>query len=126
MKIKLHYAKLDLGGQDIPVYTFTDWEVMADWVESTLSESNEQRVKVFLVSYEETNRDHVFVSEYPCAITEFTARFGENYPDNIFIQEYESYEAAYGVALDMKSGVSSLTYDPDKDVNSVKTYSAPQ
>jgi endonuclease/exonuclease/phosphatase (EEP) superfamily protein YafD len=119
MPIEVHYATLDLGENDILVEKFTlnenntTFDDVIEWIDWTLEKSNNQSKKVFLVSFEESGIDHVFVSEFNESITEFVGVMGEQYPNRIHIQEYPSYESAYQVALMMKE-ISPLCYDKTK------------
>lgn len=111
MNYKVHYAAKKLNG-DIPVYSFsTLTEVLA----FTLTELNNSEDTVFLLSI----NDLTLVSEYagliagsidstikaysPTIIKNGISELDEEYDNefDIFIQEYNSYEDAYKVALEM-------------------------
>jgi hypothetical protein len=103
MKYKLHYAKLKLEG-DIPCLEFTSKEDVRSFITSIVYPLKMINEKVYLIAIQ----DEIFVTEDVLLIEEL---FNEDlYSANpfcggkkdIFIQEYNSYEAAYKVALEMK------------------------
>ena len=98
MKYKLHYANLELDS-DIPCYKFNLKEELQGFI---LAES--ELDSVYLVSI----FNEVFVTSNMLPLLWFIDKFTtteevqHNKEIEIFIQEYESFEEAYIVALDMQ------------------------
>lgn len=121
MTYKVHYAPLELNGQDIKCFTF---ETLVETSAFILTETEIDTEVVFLICIDEI----LFVSEYISQIVKFTQDWVKeltpavkkldiweidelnNMEINIFLQEYSSYEEAYKVALDMKE-TSPLCYE---------------
>ena len=109
MSYKLHYAKLDLQG-DIPCLEFPSIEEVRSFITSIVYPLKMVNKKVYVVAIQ----DEVIVTENGLLVEElFDGNLNSAYPfyevEDIFIQEYSSYEEAYKVALDMKE-VSPLCY----------------
>jgi len=109
MEYKIYYAKLNLTS-DIGFFLFQTKESVVEWVmDIALSDPN----RVFLVAIQE----EVFITDNAALVVElFENTLNAAYPyfegDEIFIQEYNSFEEAYKVALDMKE-TSPLCYAKD-------------
>ena len=108
---KLHYAKLDLQG-DISCYELNGIEEVRNFVSGIVGQHPTGKADnmVYLIAIQ----DNVFVTENCQLVQElFDGNLNSAYPffegEDIFIQEYPSYEEAYKVALDMKE-VSPLCY----------------
>ena len=102
MSYKLHYAKLDLQG-DIPCLEFPSIEEVRSFITSIVYPLKMVNKKVYVVAIQ----DEVIVTENGLLVEElFDGNLNSAYPfyegEDIFIQEYSSYEEAYKVALDMK------------------------
>jgi len=109
MVYKIHYAKLDLQG-DIPCLEFTSIEEVRSFITSIVYPLKMVNEKVYVIAIQ----DEVIVTENGLLVEElFDGNLNSAYPfyegEDIFIQEYPSYEEAYKVALDMKE-VSPLCY----------------
>ncbi len=110
MTHKLHYAKVDLQG-DIPCHFLKGIQEVRDFVSEILDKSQEAKQDVvYLVSVQ----DDIFVTENEALVLElFDGNLNAAYPffegEDIFIQEYTSFEEAYQVALSMKE-TSKLCY----------------
>jgi hypothetical protein len=121
-KIKLHYAKIDLGEQDIPVIEFENVKSLTMWAATKFAPIIPLETKseiVYLVTFEDKwrNMDHVFVTEYGGCISNFIHSFSQFAEiSDIHIQEYESYEEAYKVALMMKE-ISPMCYTKTPNLN---------
>ena len=119
-KYKLHYASLsdDYTKEDIPSYKFTSVMDMSKWL-MDLAVTNESTPRVYLMSFYDiqNEKDLIFVTEYYDTIIDIIKNthysFDVAFSDEIHIQEYESYEAAYKVALSMKEDVTDLCYNKD-------------
>ena len=121
MKYKLHYAKLDLQG-DIPCLEFTSIEEVRSFITSIIYPLKMVNEKVYVIAIQ----DEVIVTENGLLIEElFDGNLNSAYPffesEDIFIQEYPSYEEAYKVALDMKE-VSPLCYSSYPAHNVLQLY----
>ena len=97
--ISIHYAKVDLV-EDIPCYEF-ETEINAfEWVLDILH--GQKNNVVYLVSI----NDEVVVTDDNLIVAQiFSGGVSSVYPytgNDIFIQEYKSFETAYRVALAMK------------------------
>lgn len=116
MKVNLHYAKLDLQDDDIPCYEFTSIEEVRSFITSIVYPLKMVNEKVYVIAIQ----DEVIVTENGLLIEElFNGNLNSAYPffenEDIFIQEYPSYEDAYKVALDMKE-TSSLCYNNNNKI----------
>lgn len=105
---KLHYANLDLKGEDIPVYGFEKISHLIDFVDKKYFEkSAEEKMKVvYLLSKDENvfvTESNIFLQTSLLTIKDIATT------GNFHIQEYESFEDAYEVALMMKED-SPLCY----------------
>jgi hypothetical protein len=117
---KLHYADKDLAS-DIPCFEFTTYDDLRHFM-LEIFERTEQCV--FLLTYNlkekpEEDNNEIIISENAKYIYNFF-KFGIISDidlvldvDVFFLQEYESYEDAYAVALDMKES-SPLCYNKKK------------
>ncbi len=108
---KVHYAKLNLQG-DIPCYEFQGIEDLRTFVNGIIDQHSGFKAEnmVYLIAIQ----DDVFVTENLQLVQElFDGNLNSAYPfyegEDIFIQEYQSYQEAYKVALDMKED-SPLCY----------------
>ena len=119
---KVNYASIDLKG-DIPTFSFNGWKERLSFLTDKIIGSKN---KVFLLSinYNSDNDiDDVYVFNiWNCV------RFLEEkkYNSNHFafhLQEYDSYEEAYKVALDMKEE-NELCYskDEEKPIDSITNF----
>ena len=109
--ITLHYAMLGTS-----IILETKYEAIIPLAYGVLEKiSTSNRAKVFLLSfYDEFNKkDLTFVSEHSDFIVDILRNthlsFDASFATDIFVQEYESYEEAYTVALSMKES-SPLCY----------------
>ena len=109
-KLILHFAQ---GEGDIPSFEFEDLKELLGFC---LAEAGYE--KVYLVSV----FDEVFVSCHLASSLYFVEWTIKNYMPiiredikkfDIFYQEYESYQEAYKVALDMQE-IKELCYEPKK------------
>jgi hypothetical protein len=110
MKYKLHYAKINSQG-DIPCLEFQTIDEVRSFIASIVYPLQIVNEKVYLVSIQ----DEVIITENGLLIEElFDVNLNSAYPffegEDIFIQEYYSYEEAYKVALAMKED-SELCYE---------------
>lgn len=108
---KVHYAKLNLQG-DIPCYEFQGIEDLRTFVNGIIDQHSGFKAEnmVYLIAIQ----DDVFVTENLQLVQElFDGNLNSAYPfyegEDVFIHEYQSYEEAYKVALDMKED-SPLCY----------------
>ena len=103
-KFKLHYAPIDLKG-DIESYEFESYEELAGYA---MADANYDLV--YLISI----FDYVFVSEDIGAVLSFYGTFKnrklQSKKIDVYFQEYESYEEAYKVSLDIME-ISKLCYN---------------
>jgi hypothetical protein len=111
MKIKLHYAKLDLQG-DIPCYEFKGIAEIRNFISEIVGQHPTGKAEnmVYLI----TIQDDVFVTQNCQLIEElFVGNLNSVYPfyedEDISIHEYASYEEAYKVALNIQE-VTGLAY----------------
>jgi len=94
---KLHYASLDLQG-DIPCFEFKKHSQMVDFIDEKCIGRNGQCVWL-LAKNKETD---IFISDSHLSIQNFLERLMTwQTMGDYFLQEYESFEEAYQVALDM-------------------------
>lgn len=101
---KIHYAKLNSDG-DIPCFEFNRIEEIRNFVAAILAQNPTDKAEklVYLIAIQ----DEIFVSQNCELIQElFDGNLNVAYPffenEDIFIQEYPSYEDAYMVALYMR------------------------
>lgn len=112
---ELHYAKLELEG-DIPQYKCRTKAEVRRIAKELMNDRKDifdetrklwfTQICVFLVSI----NDEVFVTERKSLVIDLIEMYIKKV---IHIQEYESFEDAYDVALDMKEGSTSLCYKPE-------------
>lgn len=111
MNYKLHYAKLDLGEQDIPCIEFSTNKKRMQYVSDIIYAKSEQ--VVFLLAFEDEIDDSIYIGDNVMTF-EFLWFMPEDeiesFAKNAYLQEYASYEEAYKVALDMKE-ISPLCYN---------------
>jgi hypothetical protein len=102
--VKLHYAELELRG-DIKKIKFDNVYKLCGELSNELSNTKD---KVYLLSI----NDNIHVSEHFMLIIHLIITLSEWDDQDIFLQEYNSYESAYKVALDMME-VSHLCYEEE-------------
>jgi hypothetical protein len=103
MNYKLHYAPIDLGQEDIPCYEFATSKERVKFIEDIIYKKSEE--VVFVLCFEDYIQDCVYVGDSVMTFEPLWRISDEDissYPENAYLQEYESYEEAYKVALDMK------------------------
>jgi len=114
--IELHYAKIDFTGDDIPVIMFDSSMHLCEWIFSKSKESK----YVFLGGIESEKMDEVIITsdlqQYIFILDKLINDYCQGLDVKIFHQEYESFEEAYKVALDMKEP-DELCYSPKNDDN---------
>lgn len=103
MRIKLHYAELNNQG-DIPCLKF---ETLEDLKMHIFGYDDKNVVYLFSFDGEETPMDsEVFITHSSYFLYDFLKHFQDElnlyYISDFFLQEYQSYEEAYRVALMMK------------------------
>lgn len=116
MNYKLHYAPLDLNGEDIQELSFDSKVDMALFIKSIVLPAKLHADRVYLCAFPE---DEIIVSEnefFVLSLFEkdsfyldrlYTGIEKENgeiidFPNEYFLQEYLTYEEAYKSALEMK------------------------
>jgi hypothetical protein len=95
---ELHYAKLNLKG-NIPVYKFESFNDLSNYVLKILSSNQDKRVYVIAKDFE--TRCPIItddIDDVYFVLNKFPS-FG--FKSATFIQEYNSFEEAYKVALTM-------------------------
>lgn len=108
--ITLHYSRLGTS-----IILEKKFDAIMPLAYDVLEKASTGRPKVFLLSfYDKINKkDLTFVSEYADFIVDILRNthfsFDASFAKDIFVQEYESYEEAYSVALNMAE-VSPLCY----------------
>ena len=108
--LELHYAKKDLENEDILKIDLKNLNELQDMIDHLCC--GKSSGIVYLLATEDEN-NFVFVTESHLEIQELILshkRF--NTVKQFFLQEYDSYENAYKVALMMKE-VSPLCYEPE-------------
>lgn len=109
MKLKLYYAELELGEEDIEELEFNSAKKRTGFIADKVI--GRTTPAVFLMAIEKTpTHSDIYVFEDWNAIS-FINKQDDRWPV-MHLQEYESYEDAYAVALDMKEE-SPLCYPPD-------------
>jgi hypothetical protein len=108
-KFKLHYAELELQ-DDIPCFEFDSKYKMLDYISNIYKNNHFTTLnKVCLVAI----WDDLIVVDSVSRIIEFVNNGVDNHLSlelqEVFLQEYDSYEEAYKVALNMKED-SPLCY----------------
>ena len=117
MNYKLHYAPLDLNGQDIQELSFDSAKEISLFISSIILPAKLHSDRVYVCTFPQ---DEIIVSENPffiLSLFENNSFYLHNYatsivdnngeisialPNEYFLQEYETYEEAYKVALDMR------------------------
>jgi hypothetical protein len=108
MRYELHFASKELEFEDIPCIEFDNYDQLIGFIFSDTDEHG----TVWLISIHE----EVYVSEYITSVIDFINTWSNRFKNHqcdimtIFLQEYNSFESAYQVALDMKED-SPLCYD---------------
>ena len=113
-KIELHYAKKDLGNDDISKISLKSLNELQDMVDHLCCGKSNGIVYLFAT---EDESNFVFVTESHLEIQDLILshkRF--SHVKVFFLQEYDSYESAYEVALMIKE-VSPLCYAPENTIN---------
>lgn len=112
MSYKIHYGRLPLMSEIecLEFKSISDVRIFVNNIATNIP-------KVYLIGIQ----DEVFVTENIALVIElFDGDFSSAYPfyegEDIFIQEYESYEDAYAVALNMKE-TSPLCYEQENRSN---------
>lgn len=113
----LHSAKLDLKNKNIPKYKFDTWEDFAGWI---LADSTPDIV--YLVNI----IDEVYVSDSIAYCIYFIEMFKNKFDNSIkemevFLQEYDSFEEAYILALSMQE-IKENCYMRESSVKHNKLY----
>jgi len=105
MSFKLHYAEIN-SQTDIPCFEFKKHNQMIDFIDEHCINRNSQ--VVWLIAKD--NFTDVFISENHLSIQNFLmTKYLWQTTGNYFLQEYESFEEAYGVALSIAEN-SELCY----------------
>lgn len=113
--VQLHYAKLDLDGDDILKVEYQNKYEMSNSIYGLVFNNNNNIV--YLACY----KDEILVTHRLSSVDSFFQSMldWEKEPDEIiddyetaYIQEYNSYEAAYEVALDIRE-TNKLCYEPE-------------
>ena len=127
-KVKLYYAEKDkdLLEEDITLFEYESFNKMLTSLHNTFEYKDET---VYLLSYQRDNENintPILIEEDIEYILTFleslknynVVRIQDNegisdskYFNVFFLQEYESYESAYAVALHNREATSHLTYD---------------
>jgi hypothetical protein len=108
--ITLHYAALGTS-----IILEKEFEAIIPLAQDVLKKVSQGKPKVFLLSfYDEFNKkDLTFISEHGDFIVDILSNthssFDSSFATDIYVQEYESYEEAYLVALNMAEA-SPLCY----------------
>jgi hypothetical protein len=93
---KLHYADLILNG-DISVYEFKTFDELVDYANFKTREKKGECVFLIAKDYQTTKP---FITDNPFDIEFFLTKMpGMGFKSDTFIQEYNSFEEAYKVAL---------------------------
>ena len=118
----LHYAELNSGNRDIPELEFDSKFIMIDFLKDLLIDKKNE--KVFLLAIEVQNDpineydsyDEIIITESIDFLIK-SIEFIEIVKDKkvYALQEYESYEAAYEVALMMRE-VNPKCYNIDNNL----------
>lgn len=94
---KLYYAELNSQG-DIPCFEFRTHAQLIDFIDEKCINRSSQLV--WLLAREDSS--DIFISESHLSIQDFLKnKYLWNIRGEYFLQEYPSYEEAYGVALSM-------------------------
>jgi len=116
LKIKLFYAPCDLGENDIVGFKIIGLKDLVDKIDELCHGKVKKRV--FLLASEdlgyEEESNFVFISDSYLEIEEILLNHKRlRACKTFFLQEYESFEDAYSVALSMKEN-SELCYNNNK------------
>tara|TARA_R110000868_G_C10347943_1_gene715981 strand:+ start:57 stop:404 length:348 start_codon:yes stop_codon:yes gene_type:complete len=108
MNYELHYAKLNLNDEDIELINFKSWSERKYFIEDKiLCYSND---KVFLLAIEYSkDLSNIHIFDRFCCILNF--KNNEYKWGKLYLFEFESYEEAYKVALDIKESETNLAYN---------------
>ena len=105
-QFRLHYASIDMGEEDIPCFWFKKHSQMIDFIDEKCIHRN--GTVVWLLA--KNRLEDVFVSTSHLSIQDFLLKKScWQTVGDYFLQEYESLEEAYLVALHMSEG-SHLCY----------------
>lgn len=115
--VKLHYAKLDLGDADIPV---TEYPSIYNLFVDLYDKMNKSEGVVYLCALPDFKNEEgefeageLYVSSNEDMIYDWISKLEDEHAlDNvtdIHLHEYDSFQSAYEVALDMKEA-SKLCY----------------
>lgn len=108
MKFNLHYAPLQTSDKDISLISFNTHEKMVDFIDEMCINRNGECV--WLIAKDKST--DVFISESHISIQDFLqTKNAWNTVNDYFLQEYESFQDAYEVALTMVE-TSKLCYAP--------------
>jgi len=107
----LYYAPLELDG-DIPKMVFKNWRSRIDFISDKVIGTRD-RVFVLVINYLEGagQYDSIYIFDNYLDIRFLSLRKYNSSNHTIHLHEYDSYEEAYKIALDMKE-VSQLCYSP--------------
>ena len=104
-KFKLHYAELS-NHEDIPCLEFTTSKEMVDFIDSVCVEKN--RSMIWLLACD--HRADIFISENYFTIKNILKKMSTwKVPGDYYLQEYDSYQEAYIIALDMLNDSEQVT-----------------
>ena len=92
--ITLHYAELEMT-EDINQIDFANLRSIDEWIDNTLWDKHGV---VFVVAVDE----EVYVTSSPLSVAGFINYFINGALEEVFIQEYSSFEEAYKIALAMQ------------------------
>lgn len=97
---KLHYASLDLElDQDIPMFEFKTFDELEHFVSAKARINKGKAVYLIAKDYQSCCP---FITDNPFDIEFFLLKMpGMGFKSDTFVQEYESFEEAYKVALSM-------------------------
>lgn len=115
--VNLHYAPLDLGDSDIPV---TQYPSIFNLLVGLYKKMIESENVVFLCALPDFQNEageweagEVYISSNPVMIENWLSKIEDESEVDVFtdvhLHEYDSFQTAYEVALDMKE-VSKLCY----------------
>jgi len=112
----LHYGNMPLGS-DIEELSFNTLKELTSFIYNT---TLQQKDIVFVITFRLINDDccksPIFITEDSSefiSLISHSPSFYEEFVDTYFLQEYESYEDAYSVALDMREP-NELCYNKNK------------
>ena len=120
MKYELHYAAFNLTG-DIPCAEFKEFSHLITYIDGNILNRVSRKPVIYLMAITLENQTPQQESEFEILVTKFPDMVGrflilldewalkQKHNAKIFLQEYESFEDAYKVALDMRE-CSPLCY----------------